>query len=69
MSAYVHRHAAGRADLGGLYEAAARRRLGELLRGDEGRRMIAAADAWMTEQAIRNPARMAAALAPGFPGG
>ena len=52
-----------------LFAAAARRCLGDLLRGDEGRQLIAAADAWMTGQGIRNPARMTAILAPGFPGG
>jgi hypothetical protein len=51
----------------GLYAAAARRRLGGLLGGNEGRALIQQADAWMTAQAIRNPARMAASAAPGFP--
>ena len=50
----------------GLFAAAARRRLGGLLGGDEGRALVAEADAWMASQGIRNPARMAAMLAPGF---
>jgi hypothetical protein len=49
----------------GQYAAVARRRRGELLGGDEGRRLIAEADAWMLEQDVRSPARMAAMLAPG----
>ncbi len=49
-----------------LCAAAARRRLGELLSPDEGKPMIEAADAWMTGELIRNPARMAALVAPGF---
>ncbi len=48
-----------------LYAAAARRRKGELVAGDEGRTLIAAADAWMAGQQIQNPERMTAMLAPG----
>ena len=48
-----------------LHAAAARRRRGELLGGDAGRGLVAAADAWMADQTIRNPARMTAMLAPG----
>jgi serine/threonine protein kinase/tetratricopeptide (TPR) repeat protein len=51
-----------------LFAAAARRRLGVLLGGDEGRDLVARADAWMAAQSIRNPERMAACLVPGFPG-
>jgi hypothetical protein len=48
-----------------LYAAAARRRRGELLGGDEGRELIASADAAMRAQNVVNPARMTAALVPG----
>ena len=42
-----------------LYAAASRRRLGEIIGGDDGRAHVQEADAWMTAQQIRNPARMA----------
>jgi hypothetical protein len=48
-----------------LYAAAARRRRGELLGGADGQRMFAEADEWMIGQKVRNPARMAAMVAPG----
>jgi hypothetical protein len=51
----------------GIYAATARRHLGGLLGGDEGRVLIEQADTWMNEQEIRNPSRMAACIAPGFP--
>ena len=47
-----------------LYAAASRRRLGEILGGDEGRAHVEQADSWMRQQAIRNPARMAEVFAP-----
>jgi eukaryotic-like serine/threonine-protein kinase len=50
----------------GLFAASARRQLGESRGGDEGRVLIEQADAWMRAQSIRNPARMATCLAPGF---
>ena len=47
-----------------LYAAAARRRLGEILGGDEGRAHVEKADSWMRQQTIRDPARMADVFAP-----
>jgi eukaryotic-like serine/threonine-protein kinase len=48
-----------------LYAAAARRRRGELLEGDEGGALISSSHNWMRKQQIKNPARMADMLAPG----
>jgi hypothetical protein len=50
----------------GLYAAGARRRLGELLGGDEGRELITKADEWMGRQQIRNPPAFTRLMAPGF---
>ena len=50
-----------------MFASAARRQLGRLLGGDEGRDLVARAETSMHDQAIRNPARFAACLAPGFP--
>ena len=49
----------------GLYANAARRRLGEVLGGDEGSQLIREADATMRREAIKAPDRFAAMLAPG----
>jgi len=49
----------------GLYATAARRRIGEVIGGDEGKEAIEASDAWMLAQQIRNPAQMSQMLAPG----
>lgn len=51
----------------GLNAAATRRRLGQLLGGAEGQLLIDQADQWMAAQEIRNPQRMTAAWAAGFP--
>ena len=48
-----------------LHAAAARRCRGELIGGETGHGLVAAADAWMTGQSIKNPERMTAMLAPG----
>src|SRR5262249_8873517 len=47
--------------------AAARRRLGQPVGGDEGGDLIAAADAWMTGEGVRDSVRMTRVYAPGFP--
>lgn len=49
-----------------LHAVVVRRRRGELLGGPQGPSLVQEADAWMSAQAIRNPARMAAMLAPGL---
>jgi tetratricopeptide (TPR) repeat protein len=49
-----------------LDAAAARRRLGELVGGEEGRAIREGADAWMAAQGVLRPERLTAALAPGF---
>jgi tetratricopeptide (TPR) repeat protein len=50
-----------------LLPAVAMRRLGQLTDTSEGRALQEETDAWMVEQGIRNPARMASVIAPGFP--
>jgi hypothetical protein len=52
-----------------LYATAARRRLGELMGGDEGRRIVARVDEGLAAKGVRNPALMVAMLAPGFAAG
>jgi hypothetical protein len=49
-----------------MYAAAARRQLGRILEGDEGRSLIERADVAMGEEEVVNPERVAAMLAPGF---
>lgn len=49
-----------------LYAAAARRRLGVLRGGEEGRLLVDAADALLWSQGIRRPDRMVRVFAPGF---
>jgi len=48
----------------GLYAAAARRRRGELVGGQEGSRLMSEAEAWMSRERVANPARLCALLAP-----
>jgi serine/threonine protein kinase len=49
-----------------IFAQAARRRLGQLLGGHEGRLLIEESEAWMVAQEIGKPARMAAVFAPCF---
>jgi hypothetical protein len=50
-----------------LYAATARRRLGAIVGGDEGRRLRTESDAWMAAQEVRDVEAMTRVLAPGFP--
>ncbi len=50
-----------------LFAAVARRRLGELRGGSEGRELIAASTQWMRDHEIQNPDRMTAAITPWTP--
>jgi hypothetical protein len=52
-----------------LFAAAARRRQGELLAGEQGRALVTTADAFMTAQKIQDPRRMAELFVPGFGSG
>lgn len=49
-----------------LYEAVARRRLGELTGGETGSRSIDEADNWMRKRQVLNPEAMTRLMAPGF---
>jgi serine/threonine protein kinase len=51
----------------GLFAAAARRRLGELVGGDRGKNLIETANAWLNGQGIQNTKNMTTLHAPGFP--
>ena len=46
------------------FAESARRKLGLLVGGDNGRGMVSRADSWMTGQEINNPSRMATMLVP-----
>ncbi len=50
-----------------MYAAAARRQRGRLLGGAEGEKLVQQADALMKAEGVREPARIAAVLVPGFP--
>ncbi len=50
-----------------FHAAIARRRLGQLKQGDDGRELVQRADAWLAGQDIVSPARIARLIAPGFP--
>lgn len=49
-----------------LFAASARRRLGKLIGGDEGARLVVDADAWMRGQLVKTPERLVDVLTPGF---
>ena len=49
-----------------LFAAAARRRRGELIGGDEGRALIEAADALLVSEGVKRPEKFLAMMAPGF---
>jgi hypothetical protein len=49
-----------------LYAAAARRQLGRILGGEEGRDLVEEADSVMARRGIKYPHRMASVFAPGF---
>lgn len=49
--------------------AAGQRRRGEYLGGDEGRRLVETADAWLTAQRVKNPAVFVRCFAPSLPPG
>jgi hypothetical protein len=48
-----------------LYANVARRCLGNLVKGDEGRQLVAEAETWMSAEGIRVPAAVCAVFAPG----
>jgi hypothetical protein len=47
-----------------LFAAAARRRLGQLIGGDEGRALVSGAEEWIAGQQVKRPERMTALLVP-----
>jgi len=54
-----------RADMA-VHAAVARGAIGAVIGGDEGRALVVAADRWIIEHGVRNPARMRAMHAPGL---
>jgi serine/threonine protein kinase len=50
-----------------LHASAAKRRLGELIGGRQGAKLINEAETWMTDQGVKSPVRMTALLVPGWP--
>jgi hypothetical protein len=49
-----------------MHTAAAARRLGTLIGGNEGRDLVGEGDAWAASQKVRDFGRMTAVLAPGW---
>lgn len=56
----------GKGGMGVVYVAAARRRLGGLLGGADGRPLVEAADTWFAGEGVKRPDRLVELLAPGF---
>ncbi|HEX8794775.1 MAG TPA: protein kinase [Polyangiaceae bacterium] len=52
----------------GLHATAARRRLGRLVGGEEGRKLLEQTDAWMRDQGVADADAMTATMAPGYDG-
>ncbi|MCU1282751.1 MAG: putative ATPase, partial [bacterium] len=52
-----------------LFGYGARRRLGQLVGGDEGAALVAAADGALARQGVARPDKLAAMIAPGIAGG
>jgi hypothetical protein len=50
-----------------LHATVCRRALGEIIGGEEGRRLVKAADAWFSEQTVRRPTGFVSMVAPGLP--
>jgi hypothetical protein len=47
-----------------FYTEACRRKIGQLVGGEDGRERIAQSDAWMTEHIVRNPEAMSSVVVP-----
>jgi serine/threonine protein kinase len=50
-----------------LHATVCRRAMGEMIGGEEGQRLVKAADAWFSEQTVKRPAGFMAMVAPGLP--
>jgi hypothetical protein len=63
-------HAVATAEAAGanLLAESGRRWLGELVGGSRGEKLCDQSNAWMAEQGVRNPARLASMIVPGFQG-
>jgi hypothetical protein len=61
-------HAVATAEAAGanLLAESGRRWLGEIVGGSRGEELLARSNGWMAEQGVRNPARLAHMILPGF---